>query len=185
LSNVSVDTEETPLHTNTADSMLRKNIRGQIYDSAPAYPKLDNGIAALEASGMMGNGSCFVCVVWIFKAIFVLAFVLESMWDRLHGRPHRLFQYWNDLWECDWDVPQGFIYSPTDRMTDATHLQTFIQHRRRLLGHHEHMVSVLECSDSPHVQHYRTHPEEYKAFVEQFLQRHLLYIRRKKFQSSQ
>jgi hypothetical protein len=169
-----VDTEETPLHTNTALSLMRKNIRGQIFDSSPAYPKFDNGIAALEGSGMVGNR----LLMGLLKCMFVLFYVWESLWDRFNHRPHRLMQYWKDLIECDWDVSQGFIYSSVDRMVDPTHLEEFIEARKQVLEQSDKLnaISVLKFEDSPHVLHYRYHPEEYKEFVERFLQRNLLRV---------
>jgi hypothetical protein len=172
LSMSTIDTEETPLHANTALSLMRKNIRGLIFDSSPAYPKIDNGIAALEGSGMVGNR----LLMGLLKCIFVLFYVLESLWDRINNRPHRLMQYWKGLIECDWDVPQGFIYSSVDRMVDPDHLEEFIQARKTALLRHDKLdgISVLKFDDSPHVLHYKYHPEEYTEFVDGFLQRNIV-----------
>jgi hypothetical protein len=176
LSTASIDTEETPLHTNTALSLMRSNIRGQIYDSAPAYPKLESGIAAFEASGMVRNRFFLIIV----KCWFFLMHFFEYLWHRINNRPHRLMEYWEDLLQCDWTIPQGFIYSTMDRMVDSDHLDDFIATRTNLLQQHPTgstpKVTILKFGDSPHVMHYRYHPEEYKEFVAQFLQNHLVTI---------
>lgn len=172
LSISTMDTEETPLRANTTLSVLRQNIRCQIYDSSPAYPRFDSGIAALEGSGMITNRIAMV----LFKCLFLMAYWVESLWDRLRQRPHRLFQYWNDLLESEWDIPQGFIYSKVDRMVDADHLQEFIEERQQRLAV---PVSVLRFDDSPHVQHFRYHPEQYREFLDKFIHKNLLRTKKK------
>jgi Eukaryotic protein of unknown function (DUF829) len=161
----SADTERTPPHANTTIAIIRQNIQCQIYDSSPAYFTFESSVAALEGSGMIPHKF----VRGLFKCWFLMVYWVESLWDRLRRRPHRLLQYWNDLLGSDLDIPQGFIYSQEDRMVDADHLQDFIQERQRSVP-----VSVLKFEDSPHVQHYRYHPEEYKLFVSDFLHQNLL-----------
>jgi hypothetical protein len=163
----SIDTEQTPPHANTTSAVVRQNIQGQIYDSCPAYPKFESGLAALEGSGMIPHR----LATSFFKCLFVVVYWLESLWLRIQQRPHRLLVYWNELLENDWDIPQGFIYSRADRMVDADHLDDFIQNRRQ---HLSIPISVLKFEDSPHVQHFRYHPEAYREFVSKFVQENLL-----------
>ena len=147
-------------------ALLRRNIQCQIYDSSPAYPSFNSGFAALEGSGMIRNRF----VLRLVKYAFVAVFWLEACWDRLRNRPHRIMEFWRESMEKDWDIPQGFIYSLTDRMVDADHLQDFIRERQMRSSY----VSVLKFEESPHVQHLRYHPNEYKDFVSGFVQQKLL-----------
>ena len=151
-------------------SLLRRNIQCQIYDSSPAYPSFNSGFAALEGSGMIRNR----WMLRIVKYVFVAVFWLEACWDRFHKRPHRIMEFWRESMEKDWDIPQGFIYSLTDRMVDPDYLQDFIRERQKRSSN----VSILKFEDSPHVQHLRYHPDEYQNFVSDFVQHKLLHNRK-------
>jgi len=154
-------------HTSVGISSVRSNIRCQIYDSSPAYPALDTGVAALEGSGMIRSRFLLIVV----KCFFVMVNGFQAIWSQFQNRPHRIFQFWKDLVEDKSNnIPQGFIYSPIDRMVNVDHLQTFIQERQN----RGITVSILTFPDSPHVQHYRYHPEAYKNFVRDFVHRNLI-----------
>ena len=155
--------EATPLHTNTKGSRIRNRICAHVIDSCPAYPACKTAAAALEGSGIAAQGG--VILVWLVLSVFFLMYIVEIGWNWLNRRPSRLLVYWEDLLMSNWKVPQGFIYSGVDKMVDPFHLEDFIRHRKQ----HSTHVSVLRFEDSPHVQHFRVHPQEYEDFVQNFV----------------
>jgi hypothetical protein len=122
----SIDTEETPLHSNTNLSLVRKNIRGQIFDSCPAYPTMKTVMAALELSGIAKQSLLLLVALKLFMLVF---FLLESMRNFVCRKNHPLIVYWNQLLNSDICRRQAFIYSTSDTATDPSHLQDFIATR--------------------------------------------------------
>lgn len=159
--------------TATEDSRIRHRICAHVVDSCPAYPTWTTAVAALEGSGIAAKGG--ILLVGLMKAVFFLMYSVEIGWNMILGRPNRLLVYWNELMNSQWRIPQGFIYSSIDKMVDPVHLEDFIRNRR--LQSEE--VSVLRFDDSPHVQHFRVHPQEYQDFVKTFVDRSLAQYRSK------
>jgi hypothetical protein len=171
----SVDTEATPLHSNTNFSLIRNNLQGLILDSCPAYPTFQSLLGAIDKSGTFAGGCCLRCCAWVLKAFLVFGYFLESLWNLVvRRRPHRLLDYWNRFLTPS-DLlcrgRQAFIYSTADHITDAQHLQELIA---TLQQHEKTKISVLKFDDTDHVQHFRHHPEVYTQFVRDFLQEILL-----------
>jgi hypothetical protein len=160
----SIDTEDTPLHCNTNFYAIRRNLSGVIFDSSPAYPTWRSGKAALE--GSLG-GSAPVLLKFFLSCVLYVAYQIELAVNFLRGnRQHRLLEFWDYFLESELCDQEAFIYSTSDGVTDASHLQDFIAGRRRRRGA---TVSVLEFEDSDHVQHFVRHQERYSAFARQFV----------------
>jgi hypothetical protein len=158
-----IDTEATPLHSNTNLSLVRKNVRGQIFDSCPVYPTMKTAMAVLELSGIAKQSLLLLVVLKVRMLIF---FVLESMRNFVCRKNHRLIGYWNQLLNSDLCGHQAFIYSTSDTATDPSHLQEFIATRQQ---QPDAKISVLKLQDSEHVQHFRQHPYLYTQFVQKFV----------------
>jgi hypothetical protein len=174
LSTNSIDTEDTPLHSNTNFSLVRNNLQGLILDSCPAYPTFRSLLGAVDQSGIFAGRCCSRCCAWALKAFLVFGFFFESLWNLVvRRRPHRLLDYWNQFLTPS-DLCHGrqaFIYSTADHVTDSQRLQELIA---TLQQHEKTKISVLQFDDTDHVQHFRHHPEVYTQFVRGFLQEILL-----------
>jgi hypothetical protein len=157
-----MDTEQTPLHRNSNLSLVRRSIRGQIFDSCPAYPSWNATMAALEGSGL---GSKSYVVLIVLKTFLSVWYALESTCNWICRKPHRMMKYWNQLLDSELGPRQAFIYSTSDHVTDSTELEAFMDHRRSRGS----KISVLKLHDSNHVQHFREHPHLYKHFVQKFM----------------
>lgn len=92
-SNLSMDTEVTPLHSNTNLSFVRKRLALAIFDSAPAYPDINTALAALN----QGTKNTFFLLRWLFNLLLVMAYYFESLSNKLRGKRHRLFVYWDQM----------------------------------------------------------------------------------------
>eukprot|EP00536_Pseudo-nitzschia_multiseries_P017250 jgi/Psemu1/292934/fgenesh1_pg.1451_\ len=159
------DAGEAPLKKEARFSQVRTSLQALIMDSCPAYPKVASGMAALE--GSLNGKSPFLLP--ILKVMFLLFNSATALWHWLWRRPRPAQQFWNDLLTSTLETPQAFVYSTVDTMVDYNHLEDYIEARRAHASH----VSVLKFTDTPHVQHYRYYPNDYKTFIEQFLTQHL------------
>ena len=68
-------------------------------------------------------------------------------------------------------VPQLYLYSRVDRVTDHEFVDELVEHRR---GRGVH-VSSKKWETSAHVEHFKQHKEEYTAIVKEYLKRHEIY----------
>ena len=159
----SLASEETPLHSNTNVALIRKNLRGLVFDSCPAYPTLQTWMAALELSGVAKKSKF---VLYLLKFLLLVLFGLEGIWNWIRGKNHRLVDYWNNLLTSDLCEDQAYIYSTSDSAADPEHLKEFIAARQ---NRPKANVSILKLDDSEHVQHYRKHPHLYTHFVHTFV----------------
>jgi len=145
-------------------NLISKNLQGQIFDSAPAYPSVETFIAALKSSGTIRN-------FFLLKVVEVVALCLyhaeNFICNWIFRKENRLLAYWNTLLKSSelFSRKQGFVYSSMDHVTDVVHLENFIRCRKAQGTE----VSVLKFDDSSHVLHYRNHPVEYKKFVGKFV----------------
>ena len=163
----SFDSEDTPLHCNTNFYAIRRNLAGIIYDSCPCYPSWRSGKNALSAS-LTASGSPII-VVWFLTAIMYVGYLLEHLWNCIRGKKqHRLKEWFQHLQDSDLCHQEAYVYSTADNVCEPTHLQDFISSRKQ---RHHAIVEVLEFDDSPHVQHYLKHPDEYADFIHTFCSR--------------
>jgi len=132
-----------------------ERLRGEVFDSAPAYPTKDNGMNALKAS--IRNPMLQIPVMAV---LYLWGMLLPSS-------IRKWFAFWNHIETSKTCKRQAFIYSANDRLTAASPLEDLIVKRQELLGKENLLVKKLD--DSPHVMHLRTDPEGYNNFVDECL----------------
>ncbi|KFM29155.1 Transmembrane protein 53 [Auxenochlorella protothecoides] len=101
------------------------------------------------------------------------AWALRLHWQNLKDMmSSRSFQddFWTEmlnLGSAPPHMPLLYLYSADDPLTDAAKLDALLA-QKRALGHD---VTARRWASSPHVMHFKDHPEEYLARLSAFLQR--------------
>lgn len=137
-------------------------VKGCIFDSTPAPRRIYSGARAVyEATP--GSVWMKLCAS-MGMVLYLLSWgILSVLWTIITGKlPNR--PPWA-LIEEPAHCPQLFLYSQADKLISSDDIEFFIVERQKL-----GVPVVTKCwSDSPHVQHYRVHPEEYRDSVYSFL----------------
>ena len=141
---------------------LKEKLIGVVFDSSPAayHTRLD----ILDSAIMH---------VPIVERLQLKLQMLSQQWIRgkemtFETIKRRSNDYWNTLMCDTWDIPQLYIYSKVDNLTDWEELEKLIIHRRGHFG--EHMIHSLRFEDSLHCCHLLRYPTEYKGATESFLE---------------
>lgn len=147
--------------------LVRHCLRGQTFDSSPAFVSRETSIAALE--GAFSNPLVFQ----FLKAAVHLQYMFQFLRNKIFQQTPWPETFWNHFVTSDLgssssgsSIRQAYIYSSSDHVTDSNKLEELIQARQR-----SHPVSVLRFSDSDHVQHLLRHRDEYSQFVKEFVQK--------------
>jgi hypothetical protein len=156
-----VEEESTPKYVYQDLLLVRDRLRGQIFDSSPAYLTAQSGTAALE--GAFPN----VLVASILKGVLLSMHTAKHAFDKLFGIPPRSETFWNRYLDSNVCRHQAFVYSSHDRVTDHVQLDELIQ--ARIAKFPDSTIMVKKFDDSEHCTHYPKHKEEYTAFVDEFL----------------
>lgn len=149
-------------------------VRGVIYDSCPGHLTLWNACAAVAARHTTGPRAlvarfCTLAVpAWVMVSMLrsrrpalraLLLCCLIGLWRRGEARITR--EYHTAL--RDARLPgcraELFLYSNGDTLCTSDGIDVLFAARLALLGHDS--VSRLRWEDSPHVAHFREHPQQY------------------------
>ncbi|KAK3877737.1 hypothetical protein Pcinc_017589 [Petrolisthes cinctipes] len=138
------------------------SVKGCIFDSTPAPRRIYTGMqAAYQATPGSAWKKMFVSVSVM---LYLLSWkVISVLWTIISGRlpSHPPWALVEESARC----PQLFLYSKADKLIHSDDVEFFISERQKL-----GVMVVAKCwADSPHVQHYRMHPEEYRESVYSFL----------------
>jgi hypothetical protein len=75
-------------------------------------------------------------------------------------------EYFQRLTQSSFDIPQLYLFSKNDDLSDYHYIETLIRNRRSI----QQSPVVTQCWDiSKHCSHLREHPEDYKLAIEDFL----------------
>ncbi|XP_043195491.1 transmembrane protein 53-like [Amphibalanus amphitrite] len=140
---------------------LSLDVRGAVFDSGPIRRRVTSGWRAIH---QCTKGAAWYR--WFLACLFVLLVLCRYLWWCTLGSADTDTHPWS-LLECPDRWPQLFIYSDKDDITPAQDVDQFMAGRRARGVE----VSSRRFADSPHVQHYRYHREEYCAAVSAFLGR--------------
>ena len=155
-------------NSNMIDDLLLvgSRLKGQIYDSAPAFPH--------AKSALMAMGSAISNPV--IRQLFQVAFLLRVLLDHLrmvlryilgYGWFDSRQEFWKHLATHSLCLNQAYVYSTRDEIADVSYLEDLIAIRKQLPGSR---VTVLKFDDSDHVQHLRTHEREYRNMINSFME---------------
>ncbi|KAK7066416.1 Transmembrane protein 53 [Halocaridina rubra] len=138
------------------------DIKGLIFDSTPAPRRVYSGTRAIYeiTAGSIWMKLCASLGMMIYLMSWG---VLSVLWTIISGKLPK-YPPWS-LVEERLRCPQLFLYSKADKLIAADDVEFFITERQKL------GVPVMKrCwDDSPHVQHFRHHPEEYSNSIYNFL----------------
>ncbi|KAK8734264.1 hypothetical protein OTU49_006095 [Cherax quadricarinatus] len=138
------------------------SVKGIIFDSTPSPRRLYSGVRAVYGAT---QGSVWKKIFASFgMALYMLSYgILSVLWTIISGKlpKHPPWALVEDPARC----PQLFLYSRADKLISSDDVEFFITERQKL-----GVPVVAKCwADSPHVQHYRMYPEEYRESVYSFL----------------
>ncbi|KAK6016297.1 hypothetical protein OSTOST_18219 [Ostertagia ostertagi] len=150
---------------------LRQRIKGIIFDSAPARTSAGPDSHAvvvstppLEGLTWVSNDTRRQMIMLAFNLRKAFANSVSALFPSL--RPHLSMYYY--LRECA-DLPnsQLFLYSREDKLIKYKYVKKFLEHQKSL---GRDVVEVM-FANSEHVQHFRTHPEQYRATCIEFVKK--------------
>jgi len=127
----------------------------EVADSAPAYFSTESAHNALNES--VPN----LAIRTIIKAFLYIVFNLEVAILVMQGKESPAETFWNRVLFSELCSRQAFIYSSSDKITDASKVDELIKERSA----RGFDITYSKFSDSNHVMHFRKHPDEYKAMV--------------------
>jgi len=136
-----------------------KRLDGVVYDSAPS-PTI---------SPMAGPLIAWLSGDTLWER---LAIVWSTLWPAFLAFPGRRahMAHFNGLFDASVNVPRRelFVYSDGDRLVWYNHVDQFAQQR----CDQGSAVTKVNFDDSPHVGHFRTHPDAYRAAVSRWVEDH-------------
>ena len=144
-------------------NMDQKRIKGVIYDSAPVPNTSQNWARAMTAvvSSRIGK----------VRYDFPVMTQIFTYFNEIRGKMRENCE-WTEKSErivdemVDRSVPFLFLHSDCDVLAPPEHIETRIQ----VLKRKGRDVSSVCFNGSPHVDHLRSFPEEYKTTVKQFVE---------------
>ncbi|CAB9528871.1 transmembrane protein 53 [Seminavis robusta] len=133
---------------------------GQVFDSSPAYLGVGAGIQAIAAG--VPNRTVQLIIQFMFVVFSVITMIICKLTEQKPGAE----LHWQHMLDSDIAKRQGYIYSTSDRLTDYEKVQEVIEYRKK---RPESKVTVKRFTKSKHCQHLMAHPQEYNAFLDEFL----------------
>ncbi|XVF45157.1 hypothetical protein PTKIN_Ptkin02bG0182700 [Pterospermum kingtungense] len=145
------------------NQLVRNCVSGQIYDSSPVDFGSDlNAQFALHASIRKMPGPSKL-VSWIAKGI---TSGLDGLY--LTGFESQRAEYWQTLYSSvDLDAPYLFLCSENDDLASYPVICNFAQSLQDLGAD----TKVVKWNGSPHLEHYKYYPIQYRAAVATFLEK--------------
>ncbi|XWS68014.1 hypothetical protein CRYUN_Cryun04dG0053900 [Craigia yunnanensis] len=145
------------------NQLVRNCVSGQIYDSSPVDFASDlNAQFALHASIRKMPGPSKL-VSWIAKGV---ASGLDGLY--LTGFESQRAEYWQTLYSSvDLDAPYLILCSEKDDLASYSVISNFAQSLQDLGAD----IKVVKWNSSPHLEHYKHYPIQYRAAVASFLDR--------------
>jgi len=142
-------------------STLKEKLMGVVFDSSPA--------AYHARPNLLDSAIMYVPTL---ERLQLKLQMLTQQWfqgkaSMLETSKRRSMEYWNTMMFDNLNIPQLYIYSTMDHLTDWEELEKLIHHRRGHLG--EQMIQSLRFEDSRHCSHLLRHPSEYKQTTQSFL----------------
>nr|KAG5714105.1 hypothetical protein BaRGS_020433 [Batillaria attramentaria] len=131
------------------------SVRGVIFDSAPGKSRVLNAVKAfmgtIQTNWILRYILGFCLLVYMFITRFLLTLLPCGV------KAGKGFQLYDSICEDPTKCPQLFLYSKADRVIMAEDVEEVVTRRK------EKGVDVksLCWEDSPHVAHFRAHPEVY------------------------
>ncbi|XP_022726566.1 uncharacterized protein LOC111282647 [Durio zibethinus] len=145
------------------NQLVRNCVSGQIYDSSPVDFASDlNAQFALHASIRKMPGPSKL-VSWIAKGV---ASGLDGLY--LTGFESQRAEYWQNLYSsADLDVPYLILCSENDDLASYSVISNFAQCLQDIGAD----IKVIKWNGSPHLEHYKHYPIQYRAAVASFLEK--------------
>jgi hypothetical protein len=146
------------------------DVKGWVFDSCPGGLTLETLIGALTDSfdPKLFNYVRKDFVKWlIFTLVILIGFPL--IW--FVNRPKWLIStepYFEQVARDPHNAPLLLLYSDKDHLVKVQFVEQFEQIKRRISPCCA--IEKVNFKDSDHVQHFRKHPELYRASIEKFLQ---------------
>lgn len=162
---------------------LRSDVAAAIFDSTPGYLDLNTLIGALSAnipalrvikpvcSALVAVGAVLLVRLWrrnrkrAFRNFAVMA-VLVALHRRSTRRTNH--DYFQRCLQDPCAAPSLYLFSSVDKLVDYRVVER-LAHERGLVLSRSPKPLMLRWDDSPHVAHAKSHPEEYKAAMEDLL----------------
>ncbi|XWS39964.1 hypothetical protein CRYUN_Cryun18bG0099500 [Craigia yunnanensis] len=143
--------------------LIRNRVCGQIYDSSPVDFASDlNAQFSLHPSLRKMPGSSKL-VSWIAKGV---ASGLDGLY--LTGFETQRTEYWQTLYSTvDLDAPYLLLCSENDELASYPVIINFAQCLQDLGAD----IKVVKWNGSPHLEHYKHYPIQYRAAVASFLEK--------------
>ncbi|KAK6241041.1 hypothetical protein SCA6_006430 [Theobroma cacao] len=145
------------------DQLVRNCVSGQIYDSSPVDFASDlNAQFVLHPSIRKMPGPSKL-VSWIAKGV---ASGLDGLY--LTGFQSQRAEYWQTLYSSvDLNAPYLILCSENDDLASYPVISNFAQCLQDLGAD----VKIVKWNDSPHLEHYKHYPVQYRAAVASFLEK--------------
>ncbi|GKC32552.1 origin of replication complex subunit 2 [Tanacetum coccineum] len=141
--------------------LVRDCLSGHIFDSSPVDFTSDTGTRFVLDPSILKLSRPPLIATWIANGIFSS---LDALF--LTKLESQRAEYWQTLYSTiGLRAPYLILCSENDNLAPYHIVCNFAQRLKRLGGD----VKFVKWSSSPHVGHYRHHPDEYKAAVSEFL----------------
>ncbi|OQU83838.1 hypothetical protein SORBI_3005G187200 [Sorghum bicolor] len=151
--------------------LVRDCLCGQIYDSSPVDFVSDLGTRFLLHPSVLKMSEPPRVLSWMTKGI---ASGLDILFIDKFEEQRK--DYWETLYSSVHFGPILILCSEDDQLATYSVVQNFGQHLLELGGD----VNLIKWHSSPHVGHYKFHPEEYRAAVTELLKKaSVLYMSRR------
>lgn len=142
--------------------LVRDCLCGQMYDSSPVDFVSDLGTRFLLDPSVLKMSEPPRVLSWMTKGI---ASGLDVLFINKFEEQRK--DYWETLYSSVHFGPILILCSEDDQLATYSVVQNFGQHLLELGGD----VSLIKWHSSPHVGHYKHHPEEYRAAVTELLKK--------------
>ncbi|WVZ50416.1 hypothetical protein U9M48_001669 [Paspalum notatum var. saurae] len=142
--------------------LVRDCLCGQMYDSAPVDFVSDLGSRFLLHPSVLNMSEPPRLLSWMTKGI---ASGLDTLFINKFEEQRK--DYWETLYSSVHVGPILILCSEDDELAPFSVVQNFGQRLLELGGD----VNLIKWHSSPHVGHYKHHPEEYRAAVAELLQK--------------
>ena len=148
--------------------LVGERMKGQIFDSSPVYPSVE---AATKAMVPVFPSKFMQMLI---GTIFYINGALSLFFKFITGKKTYEEQFWEHMISTEMCKNQAYIYSTTDTITNVEHLECLIESREALSDSN---VRRLKFEDSQHVQHLRTHPNDYDKMVSEMIEKASVFLK--------
>ena len=138
---------------------LKYRLRGTVFDSSPA----DYRGTVREVENRI-NHALMQCTV---KERMLLKFDLFLRGKSLKCGLSSAEEFWKRMKDCDWPLPQLYIFSENDLLTPSKPLRDLINFRKHKFGD---LIQSKAFSSSGHCGHILAHPRNYTETLTSFLE---------------